>query len=627
MAGKMMYLIQDGRGGLNGRVYLVALESLPPEAQRRYLERTLATSLPITGPAEETKAVAPAPSPAPARIRTVAELAAKYGREKAERILARAKKWEAVVLEARAIIAGSGRDEDKTKRINALAKRRKVCAATLYRKVQSYREDGIMGLVDDRYRACGEGLDGKDRRAVTSEVRNFILALALQYPTPKGSHIYRELCKAAEVKEWPLPSRATVYRVIKEILHSEKVMGQRGDKEYESLCMPKVKRDYSHLLAMEEIVGDGHIYDLFVEWSGRAVRPQLSAWVDLKSRKIVGWCVTVQTNSETIGLALRHAILTNGLPGRIYVDNGKDYLSNYIEDVCQRLDIGIRNCIPKTPRSKAIERLFRTVHDHFTLHLPGYCGNKPENRPPDFNEKKLLKAGKLLSMEEFVNRWAAWVEEYNNTVHSELKETPADTFAASPHVRPGKVNPRDLDILLMKREQVKVHAGYITLLGREYWSHNIELGRLVGEWVQVWYDFNRMGEVLIWYKGKFIGTAVNRKALLHGESRADLVAELRANRQIKKAIKQQIASYTEGIEDVLPDEVVKRAKRTKRFAGQAGEDSQAGNVRRLTGHERETQEAIKILEGSNADFDTTDESVKMDRVRRLYARAAAKLAK
>jgi len=623
MAGKMVCKINDGRGGLNGQVYLVALESLPPEAQRRYLERTLATSLPITGPAEETKAVAPAPSPAPARIRTVAELVAKHGREKAEQILAQAEKWEPVVKEALAIIDGRGKD--KMSRINALAMKRKVSAKTLYRKAGSYKEDGILGLVDDRYRSCGEGLDGKERRAVTPEVRNFIRSMALQYPPPKGSKIYKDLEKAAEIKDWPMPSRATVYRVIEEILHSEKVMGQRGDKEYEATCMPKVKRDYSHLLAMEEIVGDGHPFDLFVEWAGRAVRPQLSAWEDMRSRKIVGWCVTVQCNSETIGLALRHAILTHGLPARIYTDNGKDYLSKYIKDVCQRLDIRTRECIPKTPRAKMIERLFRTVHDQFTLYLPGYCGNKPENRPPGFNEKKLLEQGKLLPMEEFVERWAAYVEQYNSQVHSEIKDTPTNAFANTPHVRPGRVNQADLDILMMKREQVKVNAGYITLLGREYWSHNIELGRLVGEWVQVWYDFNRMGEVLIWYKGKCLGTAVNRKALEHGESRADLTAELRANRQVAKAVKRQIASYTEGLEDVLPENVVKRSRRAKRnFEGQAVADTSEAKVMRLTGYEKETREAQKVIDSEAADAGG-DAPVKVSRAQRMLMKAGAKV--
>ena len=621
-------LEQNRRGGKGGSVYLVELLSLPPEAQRHYLERALEEGREDTGcqtPADEACRKVSL-HPANGKITRTAELVAKYGQEKAYKIISTARrKWEKTLTEALLIANAGITEKDRTKRLEAIAKKRKIGLSTLYRKMEEFQKGGVLGLVGERYRA-GEGLDGKERRSVMPEVRNFILSLALKYPAPKSSHIYRELGKAALLKGWAVPSRATVYRVIEEILHTEKIMGRKGDKEYEAACMPKVKRDYSHLLAMEEIVGDGHIFDLFVEWEGRAVRPQLSCWEDMRSRKIVGWCVTVQANSETIGLALRHAIQTHGLPATIYTDNGKDYLSSYIEDVCQRLGIDIRNCIPKTPRSKMIERLFRTVHDQFTLYQLGYCGNKPGNRPPDFDEKKLLKQGKLSKMEEFVERWAAYVEQYNNQVHSEIRNTPTNAFATAPHVRPGRVKSADLDILMMKREKVKVHPGYITLLGREYWSHDIELGRLVGEWVQVWYDFNRMGEVLVWYKGKFIGTATNRKALEHGDSRADLAAELKAARKVRKAVKEKIASYAEGLEGVLPHDITRRAKRN--YASQAGEEPGDGKVQRLTGHERATKEAREVLERSRDDENAggdLDEPQKTSRAERLLRKAGARV--
>ncbi|MEW6423147.1 MAG: transposase domain-containing protein [Bacillota bacterium] len=604
VAGKLRYKTEEGRGR-GGKVYLVAFNSLPPEAQRKYLED-------LAGQAEG-KAETPPPSPAPAeKITTVAELVAKYGQEKAEKILDEARqKWEKYMLQAIAIMDGP--EKDKLGRLKALARARKVSPETLYRKVDDYRKLGLLGLVHKKYLTPGEGLDGKMRRTVSLDVRNFIRAEILRYPRPKASHVYKKLKRVAPEKGWTVPSKATFYRVIEEILHTEKVLGQRGEAAYDSECLPKVKRDYTHLRAMEEIVGDGHTFDLFVEWQGRAVRPQLSAWEDMRSRKIVGWCIAPQANSETIALALRHAIRTHGLPGTIYTDWGKDYLSNYIKDFCQRMEIAIRNCIPKTPRSKMIESLFKTVHDEFTIHQPGYCGNKPENRPPGFDEKKLLKQKKLLTMEEFVTRWAAFVEWYNNRMHGEIGDTPINVFASVEHIRPGAVPDQLLDVLMMKKERVKVNDGYITLLGREYWSHNVDLGLLVGEWVQVWYDFNRMGEVLIWYKGKCIGTAVNREALLHGQDRAKLAEELKAARAVKKALKQRIASYVDGIEDVVDEEVVKKARRVKRYYS-GNEDAPAADakVQRLTGQERLVREAADMLKQSEISQETKKRSRSQD---------------
>jgi putative transposase len=599
--------------GRSGEVYLVALDSLPLNIRKRYLEKA-AAGMDKSNP-EELESL---PAPTGETITTMAGLVAKYGRERAEKIVDETRRrWEKYVVQAIAIM--DGLEENKLSRLEALARTRKVEITTLYRKVNNYRKLGLLGLVHRKYLTPGEGLDGKMRRTVIPEVRNFIKAGILRYPTPKASFIYEKLKKAATENDWQVPSKATFYRVIEEILHAEKVLGQRGDAAYDAECLPKVKRDYSHLRAMEEIVGDGHTFDLFVEYRGRAVRPQLSAWEDMRSRKIVGWCIAPQANSETIGLALRDSIKTHGLPGTIYTDWGKDYVSNYIKDFCQRIEIAIRNCIPKTPRSKMIESLFKTVHNLFSLHQPGYCGNKPENRPPGYDEKKLCKQKKLLPMEEFVARWAAFVEVYNSRAHGELGDAPANVFAGTEHFRPGAVDNQLLDVLMMKKERVKVHDGYLNIMGREYWSHNVNLGLLVGEWVQVWYDFNRMGEVLIWYKGKCIGTAVNREALLHGQDRARLAEELKAARTVKRSLKQRIASYVDGIEDVADEEAVKKARRVKRyFSGSGDAPAVDAKVQRLTGQERVAREAADILKQSEPEKALETKKRKRSRSQDLY---------
>lgn len=623
----------NARSSGGGTCYLVALDSLPLEAQQRYLQKLISSS----GESEshaggKTQEEATPPPPAPAeKIKSIAELVAKYGQEKADKILAQAReKWEAVVKEALAVEG----DNDRTRKREGIAKKRKVSLRTLYRKMEAYQKEGILGLVNDNYRTPGDGLEEKKRRAVRPEQVKFIKALALKWPPPEGTFIYEELEKVSIKKGWSMPSQQTVYRVIKDIRHTQKVMAQEGEKAYEAKCMPKVKRDYGQLLPMQEIVGDGHDFDIIISHEGRMVRPQLSAWEDLHSRKIVGWCITLQANSESIGMALYHAITTHGLPGALYTDNGKDYLSHYIEDICERMDIGIRNCIPKTPRSKMIESLFKTVCLKFSKRQPGYCSGDPKKRPPDYHKqlKKLHKEGKLLTLEELVRLFAEWVEWYNNVhIHSELRDTPANVFANTEHFRPGKVNPDEIAVLMMKRERVKVHDGYIVLFGREYWSHNVDLGRIVGEYVQVWYDFQNMGEVLVWYRGKCIGTAVNRKALLHGEDRVALAREMKEARRAKKAVKQDIAGYADGIEDILPEDIVKKARRTKRYHTGADvtpeekqEAKQAGaKVRRLTGSEGSAREALEVLEKSRAAGYPDTEPRKIGRAQELLMKKGA----
>lgn len=133
------------------------------------------------------------------------------------------------------------------------------------------------------------------------------------------------------------------------------------------------------------------------------------------------------------------------------------------------------------------------MHDKFSRFQVGYCGNKPENRHEGFDQRKLLKAGKLMSMEKLVELFGAWVEEYNNTVHGALKDTPSNVAASNEYFRPGIVDRRVLDVLFMKRQHVKVHPGYIRLFGRDYWTFGTDVDWLVGKYVDVWYDYSDMG--------------------------------------------------------------------------------------------------------------------------------------
>lgn len=580
-AGKIKAEVKENTRAKGGKCYLIPVTSLPPEAQEAFWkERQREIVKPMASPLP----------PAGVKISTVAELTAKYGEAKARQILAEPRRREKIIL-----LAQKAPDREKTRHIEAIARKNKITPATLRRWINEYQAEGLLGLVHDKYRAPGEGLSMKERRTVTQEMRDYILAMYLRDMKPKGSHVLRELKKAAAINGWEIPSQATLYRVIEEISKSEIVMAHKGKQSWKAEIRPKSKRNYNNMMVMQEIVGDGHTFDMFVEYEGRATRPQLSAWVDLRCRKFVGWCITPQANSESIGLAMKHSIETHGLPGCIYTDNGKDYLSTYIEAVCIDLEIDIRNCIPKTPQSKLIERTFREVHDKFSRYQVGYCGNKPENRPEGFDQRKLLKAGKLMSLEKLVELFAAWVEEFNNTVHGELKDTPANVYKAVEHFRPGTVDSRVLDVLFMKRENVLVHDGYIRLYGRDFWTFGTDIDWLIGKRVEVWYDYNNMGQVLVKYNGKIVGAAVNKKALDHGESRAELAAEQKAKAKLEKETKRRIDAYAQGIPDeldhILPEDVLKR-KRKRYITGPEGQDSK---VRRITGHERDAVSAAEAL--------------------------------
>lgn len=125
--------------------------------------------------------------------------------------------------------------------------------------------------------------------------------------------------------------------------------------------------------------------------------------------------------------------------------------------------------------------------------------------------------------------------------------------------------------------------------------------------------------MLIRYNGKIVGTASNKKALDHGESRADLAAEQRAKAKFEKETRRRIEAYAQGIPDdldsILPDDVLKRKRRKRYITGPA--DGQAeSNVRRITGHERDSAVAAEAL---NAEVKPVPE--KISRAKRMLLNA------
>jgi putative transposase len=119
-----------------------------------------------------------------------------------------------------------------------------------------------------------------------------------------------------------------------------------------------------------------------------AVRPWLTAVLDMRSRKVLGTAWSANPCSHTISSALRLGIADFGIPQVLYVDNGKDFekigrvdFSPECSGVLIRLGIQPRYCLPGHPESKLIESWFGTVRKRFDCLWPSYCGRGPKDRP------------------------------------------------------------------------------------------------------------------------------------------------------------------------------------------------------------------------------------------------------
>lgn len=111
--------------------------------------------------------------------------------------------------------------------------------------------------------------------------------------------LYEKFEEVGQGRGWEsYPSIKTVARYIKHLMDSRggesaRYLAANGSREWKNKKMLKGKRDATSLKVMEYVVGDEHTFDFWVQWVApngkvKAVRPKLVAWMDMRSRAIVG---------------------------------------------------------------------------------------------------------------------------------------------------------------------------------------------------------------------------------------------------------------------------------------------------------------------------------------------------
>jgi transposase InsO family protein len=419
--------------------------------------------------------------------------------------------------------------------------------------------------VNERLRLLIQGLYSRRTRPSGAKIWKRLVAQCVacrqapMIPTQRGFRglyrLHRCPCCGFEL------SYSTVLRVIREIPPAVKALGRAGKRAFREQYGAYIPRTYQDLRNREIFSGDHHEFDLFVySSSGKLFRPWVSAWLDLKTEVLAGWFISERPNSQTIALAYRHAVLPKrdkimGLSESVYVDNGRDYRSRYLEgesgslgrlelgttelfakahgvrilgeDAMEGLwrQLGVKSVhtLPANPQAKPIERFFGTVERDLIQELPGWCGNSPEARPADILKPLIQKhedwrVGRreetpFLHIAEFALRFEAWVHErYLRTPHARLDCSPLEAYERE-YGRPVVPAERALDILLMRAERRLIRRNGIEMFerGRWYWSE--ELAGRGGTYMEVRWDPRELGRVLIYTDQGFLCEARNLELL------------------------------------------------------------------------------------------------------------------
>lgn len=297
--------------------------------------------------------------------------------------------------------------------------------ATLFRWVDKYQSQGIAGLVDKH--------NGRQRK-----VRGWESRAKLYYQMPSKL----AMAAIANLLMHEGHADATESRVahyLKSLPHNERNKKRMGAKAYRAAHHPFKVRDTSVLMPGSHYQGDGHTIDVRLAHplTGKPWRPELTVWLDVYSRFVVGWYISLSESSLSTLFSLSRALLTHDhVPGKLHIDNGSGFRAKMMNDESigfyDRFHMQTMFSIPGNPQGKGnIERFFRTIRDGYDKTFESYCGHDMSG---EVSRKLLIDVRcnkkQLPTLDTYTAGLANFFNAYHNRVHSSLNgQTPAQMWA------------------------------------------------------------------------------------------------------------------------------------------------------------------------------------------------------
>lgn len=330
------------------------------------------------------------------------------------------------------------------------------------------------------------------RAEFDEEFFDWLKADYLRLAGPSFSSCYRRAERVARGKGWVAAPERTMRRYLDaRVSQPVQVLARKGLDALKQLYPAQV-RDKTALHALEVVNADFHRFDVFVRWPGieAPVRPQIVAFQDIYSGRVLSWRLDVSANSNAVLLAAGDMIEDWGIPEHVLFDNGREFAAKLItggaktrfrfkvkdDDIpglFTALGCQIHWATPYAGQSKQIERMFRdwAIDIAKDPRFDGaYTGNKPTAKPEDYGSR-------AVPFEEFLDVVAEGVEEYNlrRGRRSEVAwgRSFAEVFAESyERAQPRKATAAQRRLWLLGAEGLRADTnnGMVRIAGNQYWS-------------------------------------------------------------------------------------------------------------------------------------------------------------
>ena len=347
---------------------------------------------------------------------------------------------------------------------------------TAWRYLARYRARGFEGLKPQPRADVGQA------RRIPEELIAQAIALREEVPTRSATLIIEILRR-----DPAYPADLTIApRTLRDILHRRgKSRAQLRDQ---AKAFRRFEREHANALWQGDMLVGPYLPD--VERPGKVRRTALFCFIDDYSRLVPYGEFFFEESLPRLERVLKVAILRRGLPERLYVDNGKVYVSTQLAAACATLGIRAIHSTPYAPNTKGkIERFFGTVRSQFL----------PE-----------VENAKIATLDDLNASFQAWVElVYHRAVHSETEQAPLDRFQAS--LAQVAVRPADPILLrqafLWREKRTVTRTATVSLQGNRYGVDPV----LAGQQVELRFDPFELAEVELWQNGRFLAHAQVQK--------------------------------------------------------------------------------------------------------------------
>ena len=359
-----------------------------------------------------------------------------------------------------------------------------------------------------------------------------------------AAECHRQAIKKGLIAATNAPSKATIRREIKrQVPRIDRVLAKHGEKGVRNDALVYLPIDTQYRTATFSI--DHCELPIYVSaphpYKGLR-KPSITPVMDLHTRVIMGFVISIQPNSSVATAAMLAAVAQHpdelnpfqGRPGNVLTDNGSDFLSDHFMGAMVALGATQTVHPPYHPHLKGRqERFHGTLRTHLQG-LPGFADGPrtADNKPQFVRELGYLHFSQVYGLIESI------IDEYHNTVPEGSDLSPRQAWESDATPLSTVANRAELSWMLMKHETRVVTKNGISVMGKYFTCREISTRK--GDRIGVRWVPHDDREIYLFDDDRYFATAVDPFAMTNEEKLAYVIDRKERRTQAKARVRRAL---------------------------------------------------------------------------------------